>query len=94
MSPTLNDYFSVLCKDESRYVASWIVGKAGIGLKLLVGGAAEVFGLLLLDIVYGFLGDARQVISARSSMDFKAVKSHTAAVILLGQELWAARRSF
>ena len=50
MSPTLNDYFSLLCKEESKYVAGWIVEKAGIGLKLLVGSAAEVFGFLL-DIV-------------------------------------------
>ena len=47
MSPTLNEYLSVLCKDESKYVAGWIIGKAGIRLKLPVGGAAEVFGLLL-----------------------------------------------
>ena len=32
MSPTLNDYLSLLCKDESKYVAGWIVDKAGIGL--------------------------------------------------------------
>lgn len=47
MSPSLNDYLSLLCKDESKYVAGWIVEKAGIGLKLLVGSATEVFGLLL-----------------------------------------------
>ena len=50
MSPTFNDYHSLLCKDESRYVAGWTVDKAGIGLKLLVGSVAEVFGLLL-DVV-------------------------------------------
>ena len=49
-SPTLYDYLSFLCKDESKYVAGWTVENAGNGLKLLVGSAAEVFGLLL-DIV-------------------------------------------